>query len=390
VTFTPSETGSHTITATYSGGTLVGHGPGGSNVPINSSVGTFTLTVTGKHATTTMVGCSPATVPVGGTISCTATVTDVVVGAPATTPTGTVSFSTDSGSFSGGGSCTLSGSGPSASCSVSYTPTVVGPHTITATYGGDATHSGSSGTTVVTATLRLTSTTVICSPNPVIEDAPTTCTATVTDTDVGTKFTPTGTVAFTSSGVGTFTGNPCTLGGSGASASCSVTYAPAAGSAATSPHTITGIYSGDGLHFPSSGSTSLTVNPAPPGKVTGGGQIAVPGGRASFGFVVQQKTTGGLPVGQLEYLNHVSRLNVHSVTIISLFIDSTTNTATFSGTCISNGSPLCTFSVTVQDNGEPGSKSSPKDKFSIVVGGTALEVVFPPTDVQRGNIQIHR
>jgi hypothetical protein len=63
--------------------------------------------------------------------------------APTTTPTGTVTFSTNGpGGFSDGGSCELDGN-ITASCSVTYTPSAKGSgiHKITAAYGGDSTHS---------------------------------------------------------------------------------------------------------------------------------------------------------------------------------------------------------------------------------------------------------
>jgi len=40
---------------------------------------------------------------------------------------------------------------------VSYTPSVVGQSTVTASYGGDATHTGSSGSATVNAVLSLVS-----------------------------------------------------------------------------------------------------------------------------------------------------------------------------------------------------------------------------------------
>ena len=59
--------------------------------------------------------------------------------------------SNGAGSF-GTDECTLSGSGASASCSVSYTPAAsdtLRTDTITASYGGDSTHAGSSATAAV-------------------------------------------------------------------------------------------------------------------------------------------------------------------------------------------------------------------------------------------------
>ena len=106
------------------------------------------------RTTTTGVSCSPSTVVAGRATTCTATVTDTDTGAQ-TTPTGTVSFSSAPGPGGFTGSpCTLSGSGGSGSCSVTYTPTAtastpVRADTITATYAGDSTHAGSSGSTTV-------------------------------------------------------------------------------------------------------------------------------------------------------------------------------------------------------------------------------------------------
>lgn len=101
------------------------------------------------HATSTLLGCSSTAVKAGRAMSCTATVTDVGPGTP-TTPTGTVSFSTSgAGSVSGGGQCALGGSGGSASCAVSFTPGRTQSPKLTANYGGDFGHTGSSYTTIV-------------------------------------------------------------------------------------------------------------------------------------------------------------------------------------------------------------------------------------------------
>src|SRR5439155_1688110 len=151
-----------------------------------------------KHPTTTSASCSPATFPAGVSTTCTATVTDIVVGATATTPTGTVSFFADAATTAFA-SCTLSGAESSSNCSVPYTPTTAGAHAITASYGGDATHEGSSGVSAAAVTVTNHPTT------PSLRDAlpifpagvSTTCTATVTDIVVGaTATTPTGTVSF--------------------------------------------------------------------------------------------------------------------------------------------------------------------------------------------------
>src|SRR5207247_2335755 len=131
------------ITASYSG-----------DASHLGSSGAFVVTAL-KHETSTEVSCMPAMVPVGSPSSCTATVTDSTP-TSASAPSGTVSFTADVSS-SAFASCTLGGASTdpltgavSTSCAVSYTPTVVGPHTITASYSGDATHLASTVTPAVT------------------------------------------------------------------------------------------------------------------------------------------------------------------------------------------------------------------------------------------------
>src|SRR3989475_5603650 len=68
------------------------------------------------------------------------TVTDTVATAPF--PTGLVNFFAD-GAATPFTSCSLSGSGVTQSCSVSYTPTTAGPHSIVAKYAGDGAHADS-------------------------------------------------------------------------------------------------------------------------------------------------------------------------------------------------------------------------------------------------------
>ncbi len=105
-----------------------------------------------------------------------------------------------------------------------------------------------------TIAYRSSSTVVTCT-SPIVHGNPTTCTATVTDTSPGTAVTPKGSVTFTSnSTMGTFSsGSACTLSGSGASATCQVTYTPSA----AGTHAITALYTGDAVH---SGSTSPPFN----------------------------------------------------------------------------------------------------------------------------------
>ncbi len=106
---------------------------------------------------------------------------------------------------------------------------------------------------------RKTSTTVVnCGTGtPVVTYGSTiSCVATVTASS-GTV-SPTGHVTWTTGGSGTFTGNPCTLSGSGGTATCSVTYQPSA--VGTGSHLITAAYAGDGGFISSSSNQTVTVN----------------------------------------------------------------------------------------------------------------------------------
>ncbi|MGH2909978.1 MAG: S8 family serine peptidase, partial [Solirubrobacteraceae bacterium] len=218
--------------------------------------------------TQTAMSCAPASVTVGQTARCTATVSDTDPNS-LVPPTGTVAFTSNaSGTFASGNSCTLAtGSSPDkASCSIGYTPTAVGSgeHGLTAAYSGDSAHASSSGASTLTvgaASSPLSTQTVVsCTASPVRVGQPTICTATVSDTDRTSVLAPTGTVAFTSNASGTFaSGNSCTLatGSSPGEASCSVAYTPT--KFGSGYQKITAAYGGDSAHSPSSGHFRLLL-----------------------------------------------------------------------------------------------------------------------------------
>jgi hypothetical protein len=140
---------------------------------------------------------------------------------------------------------------------------------------------------------------------------------------------------------------------------------------------------GDGIDYipflaTPAGGTPCIPTPPPSGRVTGGGQIDVVGGRGSFGFNARQN--GGVGSGHLNYMNHATgaRLNC-SVTAVTQF---TTTTAEFSGTC-SSDSTTPSFSAHVEDHGEPGAKNM--DRFVITYGA-----VTEGGTIRSGNIQIHK
>ena len=119
----------------------------------DSAVGLGLDALGAKNPTSTSVHCSPNQVVVGESTTCRVTVTDSVTSP--TTPTGTVSFSseTSDGTLPGSGSCTLSATATTgvASCMANYTPGQVGSgtDTITTSYGGDPTHASSSASGTV-------------------------------------------------------------------------------------------------------------------------------------------------------------------------------------------------------------------------------------------------
>jgi len=113
------------------------------------------------------------------------------------------------------------------------------------------------------------------------------------------------------------------------------------------------------------------------GKVTGGGQVAVTGGKASFGFNAKQGSGAGS--GHLDYMNHFTGAHLNcTVTAITEF---TPTSAKFSGTCSAN-STSPSFTASVEDHGEPGKG---KDKFTIMYG-----VITEGGTLISGNIQIHK
>ena len=200
----------------------------------------------------------PGTVGVGQPTTCTATVTDLGIGAA--TPAGTVGFGTDSSGTFGNANCTLASSvAGTGSCQVTYTPTAAGSgtHTITATYSGDDEHAGGTDQTTVAIHHVTTTAAVSCSPSPVTVGDTANCTATITASDASAG-PPTGSVSFTTNGPGKFSTTGCTLpAGSGTTAACTFTYAPSAIGPGT--HQLTAGYSGDGAHAASQGSDPLGV-----------------------------------------------------------------------------------------------------------------------------------
>jgi Bacterial Ig-like domain (group 3) len=274
--YTDSATGRPTIRASYAGGVS------GSNT-YTSSFGTTAVTVT-KATPTISVSCTPASFIAGASTTCTASVTG------GSGPTGTVTFASTAGSFTGS-PCTLS----SGSCTVTYTSTVAAFPRITATYSGDSNNNaGTPATTTLTVNLASPTLGISCSPTSFTGGGSTTCTATL----VGGS-SPTGKIAFAST-AGSFTRNPCTL----SSGSCTVTYT----STVAAPSRITATYSGDSNNNAViSATTTVTVNMATallslscPATFTSGFQITCTAsvtGSNPTGYVLFSSASGSFTGG---------------------------------------------------------------------------------------------
>ena len=120
-------------------------------------------------------------------------------------------------------------------------------------------HASSSASATLIVKPRTTSTIVTCAPGAIQTGQTTTCTARVVDVASGTPSTPTGTISWTSSGLGTFSSATCTLSGVGATASCSVSYAPTA----SGSQVITASYGGDTVQPASTQPATLVVTNGP-------------------------------------------------------------------------------------------------------------------------------
>ncbi|HET9720569.1 MAG TPA: Ig-like domain-containing protein [Solirubrobacteraceae bacterium] len=225
-------TGSHAITAAYSGDATYG-----------ATAGNTLSETVGQGTPTDTVTASASPGYVNGSVTYTATVTG-----PGATPTGSVTFKDGGTTIS---TCGTSGvvalSGGVATCSVTYAAT--GSHAITAGYGGDANYLAVAGNTLSESIIKRTPTVSLsASANPVLAGTPVTYAATVS----GAGALPTGTVTFKDGGTAIGTcGTSGVVTMIGGMATCSVTYST------VGSHSITASYSGDS-NYSSLTSSTLT------------------------------------------------------------------------------------------------------------------------------------
>jgi len=127
--------------------------------------------------------------------------------------------------------------------------------------------------------------------------------------------------------------------------------------------------------------------PPPPGPchdfVTGGGWINAGTGRANFGFNAGFKAGATVPEVHLNYIDHATGQHVKAITITMYGVGAAGPTSRhFEGEAAVDGTPGFTYSVDVNDMGEPGRQDSFALKLSdgYQNGGT----------LQGGNIQLHK
>src|SRR5256886_1475310 len=183
------------------------------------------------------------------------------------TPTGSVSFASDgTGTFSPGTSCSLlAGAAGTASCAVTYTPTVVGTgtHSITGTFVPTSNHAASNGAFALTVSppaAAPTTTAVNCVPASVTVNSGSGCTPTVS-VFFESPAAPPGPLSFpTRRSADLSPGTSCSLlAGAAGTASCAVTYTPTV--VGTGTHSITGTFVPTSNHAASNGAFALTVSP---------------------------------------------------------------------------------------------------------------------------------
>ncbi len=233
----------------------------GTTTITSTSYTTTTIPVTCTNplacaATTLTVSCHYTSVAIGTADNCRAT-----VASQGSTPTGNVNWAVSSGTgeFSNA-ACELgyyyTYDYYYSSCSVQFTPTpILGTFaSLTANYVGDSQNSPSAGTSSgLFVTLKTTATSVSCKPKSAVADSPTVIICTVKVTG----FSPTGTVTWSQSGVGSVLFSPaiCTL----SSGSCSVTLTGTGAGTAK----LQAAYIGDANNTGSSRTTTVNLTKAP-------------------------------------------------------------------------------------------------------------------------------
>lgn len=272
--------GDHNITATYAGD--ASHASSTSPILVQKVV---------EKKTTTKLTANPTTASYGAPVSLIATVSG-------TGPiAGIVLFKDGSASL---GSVQLTG----GKAQISVTSLAVAPHSVTATYTGDATHAGSVSIIVtVTVTQAVARITLVSSTNPSIFGQPVTFRALITGAGAG-AVAPSGTVLFSDGANPIGSAQPISNGSANISTS----------NLSDGTHFISAAYNGD-VNYASAASTALkqVVNGSSTQTVVQSSQNPSAAGQA-VSFAITVKSTQGVPTGSVQLLDGRSPLGTVKLT----------------------------------------------------------------------------
>jgi hypothetical protein len=108
--------------------------------------------------------------------------------------------------------------------------------------------------------------------------------------------------------------------------------------------------------------------------------------KGTFGFVAGFKDHSSTPSGHLTYVDHSTGMRVQSTDVLTYTLDAP-NQRSFGGDANVNGNSGYTYTVTVQDNGEPGAGH---DTFSIQVHNPSAIPIYSASGIfGGGNTEIH-
>jgi hypothetical protein len=335
-------TGSITLTASYSG-----------DPTYAIATGTNTVTVTAPPVPTVTV--SPASSTIIETQSLSVPVT---VSGTSGTATGTVTLS--SGSYT---STALTLSAGSATFMIPANSLSVGTATLKATYSGDSTYAGSSGTAQVTVT---------AGPKPTVTVSPASSTIIVNQslsvpvTVSGTNGTATGTVTLSS---GSYTSSAQTLSAG------SATFTIPANSLSAGTATLTAMYSGDSTYGTASGTATVTVNPLPTPTVAVSPASTINTGQSLSVPVTVSGTPS--PTGTVT-------LTSGSYTATGLTLSAGSATFTIPANTLSAG----TATLNVNYSGDSNYKAASGSANVTVTQSTYALVATTPANISRGSSAI--
>jgi sugar lactone lactonase YvrE len=317
-TATFATSGTHPITAVYSGDTNFG---GATSAALSQVVGSL-------YVTATSLAAAPNPASVGASVTMTASITVPAGQSNTTQPTGTVSFYDGS---------TLLGLGTVSNGTATYVASfaTVGMHNLSAVYTGDTNFGTSTSANVVESiTAYSAGITLASSINPTIVGQQTMLSSIVTNSSGQSMTTqPTGTVSFY---------DGAALLGTSTIVSGMATYPASFGTAGS--HTLTAVYSGD-LNYgaATSGALVQVVNPAIAAatvSLNSGQNPAYTTQAVVFTATVAPAANGGtLPTGMVTFLTGTSPIGTSALV---------NGVATISYTFL----PLSTFPVTAVYSGD--------------------------------------